>query len=48
MTLAAGAQNLFDTYPTKNPHRRSGAKYSALSPYGFSGGLYYLRASFSF
>ena len=48
VTLAAGAQNLFDTYPTKNPHRRSGAKYSALSPYGFSGGLYYLRASFSF
>ena len=48
LTLAVGAQNLFDTYPTRNPYRHSGAKYSALSPYGFSGGLYYLRASFSF
>ena len=48
LTLAAGAQNLFDTYPTRNPYRRSGAKYSALSPYGFSGGLYYLRASYAF
>ena len=48
VTLAAGAQNLFDTYPTRNPYRHSGAKYSALSPYGFSGGLYYLRASYAF
>ena len=44
--LVAGAQNLFDTYPTENPHARSsGARYPDSSPYGFSGGFYYLKVS---
>ena len=48
-TIAFGAENLFDQYPARNPHARiAGAKYPASSPYGFSGGFYYLRASYSF
>ena len=44
--LVVGAQNLFDTYPTENPHARSsGARYPDSSPYGFSGGFYYLKVS---
>ena len=49
LTLAFGAENLFDQYPARNPHARlAGAKYPAASPYGFGGGFYYLRASFEF
>ena len=47
--LTAGAQNLFDTYPTKNPYAlESGARYPDSSPYGFGGGFYYLKASYTF
>lgn len=47
--LTAGAQNLFDTYPTMNPHALgSGARYPDSSPYGFGGGFYYLKASYTF
>ena len=47
--LVAGAQNLFDTYPTENPHARSsGARYPDSSPYGFSGGFYYFRVIWDF
>ena len=47
LTVAAGAQNLFDTYPTRNPHSGAyGEKYPVISPYGFNGGFYYLRAGF--
>ena len=47
VTLAAGAQNLFDTYPTRNRYARAyGQKYPNTSPYGFGGGFYYLRAGF--
>ena len=49
LTLASGAENLFDQYPARNPYARlAGAKYPASSPYGFGGGFYYLRASFEF
>ena len=41
-----GAQNLFDTYPQKNPKGEvAGLLYPESSPYGFNGGLYYLRAT---
>ncbi len=46
--LVIGAQNLFDTYPTENPHARSsGARYPDSSPYGFSGGFYYFKVNWS-
>ena len=47
LTLAFGAQNLFDTYPTKNRGAAVfGEKYPVTSPYGFNGGFYYARAGF--
>ncbi len=49
LTLALGAENLFDQYPRRNKHARDlGAKYPESSPYGFNGGFYYLRAGFEF
>ena len=49
LTLAFGAENLFDQYPARNPYARlAGAKYPASSPYGFNGGFYYLRTGFEF
>ena len=49
LEIAAGAQNLFDTYPTRNPWDFvAGAKYAVTSPFGFNGGSYYLRARFQF
>ena len=49
LTLAFGAENLFDQYPARNPYARlAGAQYPASSPYGFNGGFYYLRAGFEF
>ena len=49
LTLAAGAENVFDTYPRKNPYARDlGAQYPESSPYGFTGGFYYLRAGVEF
>ena len=48
-TIAFGAENLFDTYPRRNPYARLvGAKYPESSPYGFGGGLYYVRAGLEF
>ena len=47
--LVVGAQNIFDTYPTENPHARSsGAVYPDSTPYGFSGGFYYFKVNWSF
>jgi iron complex outermembrane receptor protein len=49
LEIAAGAQNLFDTYPTRNPWAGvAGAEYAVTSPFGFNGGSYYLRARFQF
>ena len=49
MTLAFGAQNLLDTYPTRNKYAgRHGMKYPVVSPYGYNGGFYYLRTSYAF
>ena len=53
MTLAAGVDNLFDTYPTRlrPEHRKgngydAGQKYPTSSPYGYNGGFYYFRAAY--
>lgn len=49
LEIAAGAQNLLDTYPTRNPWDFvAGAEYAVTSPFGFNGGSYYLRARFQF
>ena len=49
VTLAFGAQNLLDTYPTRNKYAgRHGMKYPVVSPYGYNGGFYYVRASYAF
>ena len=45
VTLLAGAQNAFDTYPQKNPAGEvAGLIYPESSPFSFNGGFYYLRA----
>jgi iron complex outermembrane receptor protein len=53
LIVAAGVDNLLDTYPTKvkRVHRNeydAGQKYPVTSPYGYNGGFYYFRASYSF
>ena len=53
LMLAAGVDNLFDTHPTKVTRRYrdiydAGQKYPVASPYGYNGGFYYFRASYSF
>ena len=45
VTLLAGAQNAFDTYPQQNPAGVvAGLIYPESSPFSFNGGFYYLRA----
>ncbi|WP_128891601.1 TonB-dependent siderophore receptor [Erythrobacter sp. HKB08] len=47
LELTVGAQNLLDTYPTRNPYAGiAGAEYTVTSPFGFNGGTYYIRARF--
>ena len=53
VTLAAGAENVFDQYPRRVPYKDGGGegvgmKYPEASPFGFNGGFYYLRAGFEF
>ncbi len=49
ITVAAGAQNLFDTYPSQNQYAgATGSRYPESSPYGFNGGFYYFRALYAF
>ena len=49
LTIAAGAENVFDEYPRRNPQARgAGLKYPETSPYGFNGGFYYVRAGIEF
>jgi iron complex outermembrane recepter protein len=48
LEIALGAQNLLDTYPTRNPFAGvAGAEYTLTSPFGFNGGSYYIRARFN-
>ncbi|KAF3982687.1 MAG: TonB-dependent receptor [Methylococcales symbiont of Hymedesmia sp. n. MRB-2018] len=49
LTLAVGAKNVFDQYPSKNPHSGgTGSKYPESSPYGFNGGFYYTSINYTF
>jgi len=50
LTLAAGGNNLFNVYPDKNGvvgDTGLGA-YGYMSPFGFGGGYYYTRATYTF
>ncbi|WP_202795547.1 TonB-dependent receptor plug domain-containing protein [Rhodospirillum centenum] len=50
LTLAVGANNLFDQYPgTVIPGANTSgfAQYSNFSPFGFNGGFYYARVAYS-
>lgn len=49
ITFAAGAENLFNTYPSRSTGASAfGLKYAETSPYGFNGGFYYFRALYAF
>jgi iron complex outermembrane receptor protein len=50
LTFILGAQNLFDEYPEENPGGAAGAgnKYSQYTPFGFNGGFWYGRLTYSF
>lgn len=50
LNLAVGAQNLFDTYPERqSPSSKTMTKgYGAYSPYGFTGGYYFTRLTYTF
>ena len=48
LTISAGAQNLFDSYPDRSRPGVSGTKYPEYAPFGFNGGFYYLRALYAF
>ncbi|MYA28025.1 MAG: TonB-dependent receptor [Nitrospira sp. SB0666_bin_27] len=48
LTVSAGAQNLFDSFPDRSNPGVSGTKYPEYAPYGFNGGYYYLRALYAF
>ncbi len=47
LTVSAGAQNLFDSYPDRSTGI-AGTRYPEASPFGFNGGFYYLRALYAF
>ena len=49
LTLAAGAQNAFNTYTDRSRLGSAGPGnlYSQFSPFGFDGGYYYLRLNYS-
>jgi iron complex outermembrane receptor protein len=47
VSLTLGAENLTDSYPTKNPYATVlGAEYATTAPGGFNGGFYYLKLSY--
>ncbi|WP_444924354.1 TonB-dependent receptor plug domain-containing protein [Microbulbifer sp. DLAB2-AF] len=49
LSLIAGAENLFNNYPDKNPWSGvAGAEYPETAPMGFNGALYYVRAQYEF
>lgn len=50
MSVTLGAQNLLDQAPEENPGAAEGVgnRYSQFSPFGFDGGLYYLRTRYQF
>ena len=48
-TVTVGAQNALNQYPEENPNARAvaGNLYSPATPFGASGGFYYVKAGFS-
>ena len=47
LTLTAGAQNALNRHPERNPHAdRAGNMYGLNSPFGTSGGFYYVRLGY--
>ena len=45
VSLLFGLRNIFDEYPSTNPHGEvAGLVYPEQSPFGFNGGYYYVRA----
>ena len=48
LTLAAGAENVFDTKPSRLSSNVSGLVYTETSPYGFNGGFFYFRTLWNF
>jgi iron complex outermembrane receptor protein len=49
LTLVLGANNAFDTFPTKTNTRLSdGLLYSRRTPFGYDGGMWYLKAMYDF
>ncbi len=47
LTLTAGAQNALNRHPERNPHAdRAGNLYGLNSPFGTSGGFYYVRLGY--
>jgi len=49
LTLVVGANNAFDTFPNKSTSRLSnGLAYSRRTPFGYDGGMWYLRAMYDF
>ncbi|MFT3968585.1 MAG: ABC transporter substrate-binding protein [Sphingobium sp.] len=50
LNIAAGANNLFNTYPDRNwfPTADGGSPYTAQSPFGTYGGYYYGRVTLTF
>jgi iron complex outermembrane receptor protein len=50
LSVAAGAKNLFDVYPKKQGVSSSTmiSGYGTYSPYGFTGGYYYTRLTYTF
>ncbi|WP_324745750.1 TonB-dependent receptor plug domain-containing protein [Pseudomonas veronii] len=50
LTVALGANNLFNVYPDKNGIQdwAGGYKYGQFSPFGFGGAYYYMRLAYNF
>jgi iron complex outermembrane receptor protein len=47
--FVVGVDNLFDTYPDKNPNAGGlGQLYSESSPFGFNGGTWFLQARYTY
>ena len=49
MEVGVGAENIFNTFPTKNPEAiQLGSQYPESAAMGFRGGFYYARARYTF
>ena len=47
VSLTLGSRNVLNTYPDENPHPgRLGNRYPPSTPFGFSGGFYYVRLNY--